>query len=522
MAVTRRGALAAGGIVGAGLLAGQVPGTAALAGPVGVPVRRSLQGLAWNDPILETYRDAVRILKAKPAADPLSWVGLCSIHGGPSSFKYCPHGDWYFLPWHRAFTVMYERIVRSVTGNPDFAMPFWDWTANPLMPEVFLSPATPDGRPNPLHVDDDGVRRTWPADRPMPSSIVGRAVLDEILGATPYEVFGTSRNPLQDSSDPDWVPRGGGVQGTLEATPHNNVHNLVGGWMPTRQSPRDPLFFMHHCNIDRIWALWSAGHQNSAAPLWTEMTFTEHFRNPDGSFWSPKVSDLQDPEALGYSYGLRTVASAAAGPDSRTVALGRKLDSVLAPPTGRAATPGVVTASVANASTATSAAPLSLPLPLPAGAIATIARRAPSPSGTAAVNSGRSLELAATGPRALVFLRDVAITDPSTTSFRVFVDQPDLGPDTADTAPGYVGTVAVLDHGSGDDAGHRDGHAPRQDGRHVAPSFVLDITDAIQRVHGASGAPPAEVRLQLLPVSIGGGPVGTARPTIVEVAVAAG
>src|SRR4030088_233902 len=109
----------------------------------------------------------------------------------------------------------------------------------------------------------------------------------------------------QDSLDPSWVLNRTGAQGTLERLPHNMVHNNIGGWMPRTLSPRDPIFFMHHCNIDRIWAVWnSLGNDNSAEPLWTDMTFTNNFINTDGSAFSPKVSELFVPESLGYTYGL--------------------------------------------------------------------------------------------------------------------------------------------------------------------------------------------------------------------------
>lgn len=509
MDTTRRHVILTGGAIGAGLIASGLPGVSALAATPTVPVRRSLQGLAWNDPIVATYRDAVGILKAKPASDKLSWANLCSFHGGPSGYKYCPHGDWYFLPWHRAYTAMYERIVRSVTSAPEFALPFWDWTANPLMPEVFLTPTTPDGKPNPLYVNDNGVKRTWPSATPMPASIVGPAVLDRILTATPYEVFGTSRNLRQDSLDMAWVVRGGGTQGTLEATPHNNVHNNIGGWMPTAQSPRDPIFFMHHGNIDRIWALWNVTHANSTDPLWTGMRFTDNFLNPDGSFWSPKVSDLYDPETLGYSYGLEPlVAAAAAAPGPRTVALNAGLDAVIR--ASGAPVAGATVAFVANTATATATTPLSVDVVVPANAVEAIVRRAPTVSGMAASGAPRSSDDAA-GPRALALLRDVEITDPQTTSFRVFIDQDGLSPDTPDSVPNYVGTFAVLDHGAGHGGAHR---AP--------PSFVLDLTDAIQRVYGAGGAPARGVRLQLQPLSLVGGAIGTATPATVEIAVVSG
>jgi len=136
-----------------------------------------------------------------------------------------------------------------LTKNNDFALPFWDWTANPTMPDVFLSPTTPDGKKNWLFVNDQDFgqtwRRTWPAGKPMPRHIVGRSVLRDILDSTDYEEFGTSRPPGQNNLDPSWVLKRTGAQGILEATPHNLVHNNIGGWMPSALSPRDPIFFMH-------------------------------------------------------------------------------------------------------------------------------------------------------------------------------------------------------------------------------------------------------------------------------------
>ena len=37
---------------------------------------------------------------------------------------------------------------------------------------------------------------------------------------------------------------------------HNVVHVWIGGNMNSNHSPNDPIFFLHHCQIDRIWARW--------------------------------------------------------------------------------------------------------------------------------------------------------------------------------------------------------------------------------------------------------------------------
>jgi hypothetical protein len=48
----------------------------------------------------------------------------------------------------------------------------------------------------------------------------------------------------------------------LENGPHNAVHNAIGGDMTTAASPTDPLFFMHHANVDRLWYQWREAHPN--------------------------------------------------------------------------------------------------------------------------------------------------------------------------------------------------------------------------------------------------------------------
>ena len=63
--------------------------------------------------------------------------------------------------------------------------------------------------------------------------------------------------------------------------------------MPSPSSPRDPIFFMHHSNIDRIWDLWNVNRGNTSESLWKDMKFTDDFLNVDGSFgrqWCPTSS----------------------------------------------------------------------------------------------------------------------------------------------------------------------------------------------------------------------------------------
>ncbi|HEX8193112.1 MAG TPA: tyrosinase family protein [Allosphingosinicella sp.] len=278
------------------MFAASVPGTRAIAQPR--PQRREVSGLPMNDPILETLRDGVRILQNRQPGQGPTWTDMANIHGTDQGFNKCPHGNWYFLPWHRAYVRMYEQMIRSITSNAAFAMPYWDWAANRAVPQAFSQP-TYNGAQNPLYVAD---RRN---DYRVPDIYAGPEVMADIYGQRNFELFATSRPRGQTDLNPAWIKRGG-VQGTLERTPHNNIHNDLKGWMPTTRSPMDPIFQMHHANIDRIWWQWNArGGVNTSETLWRDMPFTDNYYNPDGTMATYRPADLLDVEALGYSYGAQ-------------------------------------------------------------------------------------------------------------------------------------------------------------------------------------------------------------------------
>ena len=60
------------------------------------PVRRNVANLAPNDPIIQTYAEAVTKMQALPASDPRNWANQALIHN-----NHCPHQNWWLLPWHR-------------------------------------------------------------------------------------------------------------------------------------------------------------------------------------------------------------------------------------------------------------------------------------------------------------------------------------------------------------------------------------------------------------------------------------
>ena len=191
-----------------------------------------------------------------------------------------------FGPWHRELLKLYEAELQAAAGDPNLTLPYWDWTqdrsaADPGFPFTtdFLGG---DGAGNPndkvttgafsqasgwiLNCDEEGfgyLRRHFGGDGPgLPDAGSVRACLN----ITPYDsnpwnrlaTSGTSfRNTLE-----GWVG---------PAQIHNAVHRWVDGSMQPGTSPNDPVFFFHHCNIDRLWAVWEQKN-STAAPYLPDMT----------------------------------------------------------------------------------------------------------------------------------------------------------------------------------------------------------------------------------------------------------
>lgn len=278
-------------------------------------VRRSATDPSAADAV-EKYREAVRAMKALPDSDIRSWGSLSRIHR-----DFCPHHNWYFLPWHRAYLVAFESIGAELLGEPDFAVPYWDWTSYRQLPPQFVQ-AQHQGVENPLFHSG---RRMGPNDTLtavlMPfgvdaEQIFGQGNIDDILSADTFQLFGSFKNAAQNDTDPSWQRRRG-TGAKLEREPHDYAHGGVGGDMGNPSvSPNDPIFYLHHCNLDRLWDVWNkAGNPNEADTNWRDFVFVQNFPLADGSASADvTVSDMEVPENLGFVYdtGLGVVNIGAA------------------------------------------------------------------------------------------------------------------------------------------------------------------------------------------------------------------
>jgi hypothetical protein len=198
------------------------------------------------------------------------------------------HQDSVFFPWHRELLYQFEKLLQAV--DPTVTIPYWDWTReqnsaaagypfkNDLIgldgdradsDHVKRDPAAPPvDATHPYIYPFDPV--LWSGaivvvDPPPPPSLTyfQRQIGENVTGDAP-------NLPLNDSvvtgvSSSFRQAIGSGDYLTLRSRSediHNLVHRYVGGNMLMMTSPNDPVFFMHHANIDRMWSIW----QKKVAP----------------------------------------------------------------------------------------------------------------------------------------------------------------------------------------------------------------------------------------------------------------
>jgi tyrosinase len=273
-------------------------------------VRVDVWSLAEEDPILIAYGDALVAMLAKPAGDPTNLTYQAAIHGTESSpslaqWNQCQHGTWFFLSWHRAFLYFFERIVRSevvkIGGPGTWALPYWNYGGggnHNALPLGFRNQTRANGSVNPLYMADRGPGIN--SGMGLGSSITSPAIALACASFTgDFEFGGGVTTPGQFNSQ----------TGRLEQTPHNDVHSAMGGLMAVIQTAaKDPIFWLHHANIDRIWWLWQQQHPGGepSDPRWTGQSFS--FFDADGSPAALTGAGVVDiVNQLDYTYELAHV-----------------------------------------------------------------------------------------------------------------------------------------------------------------------------------------------------------------------
>jgi len=200
----------------------------------------------------------------------------------------CEHGTAQFLTWHRMALFYFERVLQEAAGMPALRLPYWDVNAQPTLPPLFRARTYVNefGQtvPNPLYVADRA-----PAINSGSAGIsaTARSASNALLATT----YGTFRS-------------------RIENTPHGSVHcTLAAGGCPNGlmgsvpAAALDPIFWLHHANIDRIYECWL--RRNEAARLPTGSTILNRqysFVDADGSVVTRRVGDMLRTSQLGYRY----------------------------------------------------------------------------------------------------------------------------------------------------------------------------------------------------------------------------
>jgi hypothetical protein len=264
---------------------------------------------------LGRYATAVKTMMAKAESDPQGWMfqwyihavrsdrtkagELARVYPVASPQKTLAQASWstcqahsagtvedYFLPWHRMYVFFLEAIMRNVIGQPTFALPYWRYTqpAERALASQFRMSGDP----------------TWGSlyrSSRNPGTNAGTAI-DNGIVPTPLNT---------DSLNETTYSPSGGHQGfcaQIDGNLHGNVHVLCGNGTGMGSVPwaaNDPVFWMHHCNIDRMWASWNRnGGCNPGDASWLNHQFT--FPDANGNSVVATIKDFKAIAPLNYSY----------------------------------------------------------------------------------------------------------------------------------------------------------------------------------------------------------------------------
>ncbi len=231
---------------------------------------------------LHDLREALAVMFMLPASDEHSFAALAGLHGLPGN--YCRHGAPGFLTWHRAYMYYFEKALRCIDSS--ITLPFWDWSSGPTT-------GVPAACAQPTYVHRSGAT--------VPNPLYA--------GPLPGGGFTARRPDIATTSYADIATAAQGALGSTSFTsfqsslngPHGSVHIRTGGQMSSVVlAGYDPIFYLHHSNVDRLWARWQQSH---AAPLpATEASFAlDPFRVPYSNTLRTGA-EFATTDPLGYRY----------------------------------------------------------------------------------------------------------------------------------------------------------------------------------------------------------------------------
>ncbi len=208
---------------------------------------RAVRIMKGNDPGHPISRE-IRALGTNAANHRFSWQRQQVIHAG----HWYQHGTWRFFPWHRLQLTAFEAIVRHLTNAPSFSLPYWDAREHQTIPPVFFDRSSP----------------LWVENRAATSATNLGALWDRLVSNRMIELAGVfDQFPRFHGGPVERMPWGENLHaGIVDPNTHGRIHVLIGGLMSNPQTATlDPIFWLHHANMDRIWATWQELNQRSVS-----------------------------------------------------------------------------------------------------------------------------------------------------------------------------------------------------------------------------------------------------------------
>jgi Common central domain of tyrosinase/Polyphenol oxidase middle domain len=208
------------------------------------------------------------------------WDG-CQAHPyDPSNPEH--YQQWYFLPWHRLMLYEFEGVIREVLHDEDFTLPYWNPVtgnvADLSIPAVFMDPGST------LY---NGTRWPW---------VNGGERIDIL-----YRDW-LSLDVLNEKIYIDAPDGSLGFNPRLDTNPHFLTHLALGGDMADFATVGgDPMFYLHHANLDRVWESWNRlGHTNPTDPKYLNRAFA--YGDRSGKRVDLPVRAGDRTAQLGYEY----------------------------------------------------------------------------------------------------------------------------------------------------------------------------------------------------------------------------
>ncbi|KNA07032.1 hypothetical protein SOVF_175630 [Spinacia oleracea] len=280
-----------------------------------------------DDAYLAKYAKALALMKALPDSDPRSFKNQANVHCaycnggyhqvGLPNLDFQVHGSWLFFPFHRAYLYFYEKILGSLINDPDFVIPYWNWD-NPdgmVMPSMFNDANSPffDAIRDQSHLPPTVMDLTYDGpDVPNNMSDEEKKALN--LTIMYRQMVSNAKKPSMFLGEPYRTgdsPNPG--PGSMEVQPHGTIHNWTGNPQPNTpmwedmgnfySAGRDPIFYAHHAQVDRTWAIWrSLSPKNKDFKDKDFLNSYFYFYDENAKLVKIYVRDCLDTKKMGYKY----------------------------------------------------------------------------------------------------------------------------------------------------------------------------------------------------------------------------